>query len=64
MLRANQALLVFLAQSTDCELAKAVQFLKAENEILHARLPKTSHARTSAVGSSSWVSRYGLASRT
>jgi putative transposase len=40
MLKAYQALMFVLAQATDNELARFVQFLKAENEILRARLPK------------------------
>ncbi len=32
--------MIVLAQATDRELARYVQFLKAENEILRARLPK------------------------
>lgn len=40
MLKPYQALMVLLAQATDRQLAKYVQFLKAENEILRARLPQ------------------------
>lgn len=32
--------LLLLAKATDCELAKMVEFLKAENQILRSKLPK------------------------
>jgi putative transposase len=35
-----QALLILLAQATDRELAKQVQYLKTENRVLRSRLPK------------------------
>ena len=40
MFKAYQRLLLVLACATDKQLAKQVQYLKAENEILRARLPK------------------------
>src|SRR5690242_14686475 len=40
MPRFLQPLLLLLARLTDRELAAAVQYLKAENEILRGRLPK------------------------
>ncbi|MDA7503894.1 hypothetical protein OAF74_02385 [bacterium] len=38
-------LLSLIASSTNNELAKYVQYLKAENKILRARLPKQVHTR-------------------
>jgi putative transposase len=35
-----QALLILLAHATDRELARQVQYLKNENRVLRARLPK------------------------
>ena len=40
MLKTYQALMVLLARATDRELARQIQFLKAENVILRTRLPK------------------------
>jgi hypothetical protein len=40
MIKAYQRLMIVLACATDKQLAKQVQYLKAENEILRARLPK------------------------
>jgi putative transposase len=40
MFKAYQALMLVLAQATEKELAAQVQYLKAENQILRARLPK------------------------
>src|SRR6476469_4140087 len=40
MPRFVQPLLLLLARATDRQLAAAVQYLKVENEVLRARLPK------------------------
>jgi len=40
-------LLALIASATDRELAKYIQFLKAENKILRARLPDEIHTRPS-----------------
>ena len=37
--------LVLIASATECELAKYVQYLKAENKILRARIPGQVHTR-------------------
>ena len=39
MKKVFQALLLMLARATDRELARQVQYLKAENEILRSKLP-------------------------
>jgi putative transposase len=40
MRRLFQSLLLLIAKATDKQLAKHVQYLKAENEIFRARLPE------------------------
>ena len=40
MFKTYQALILLLAQATEEELAAQVQYLKAENQILHSKLPR------------------------
>ena len=45
MNRIYHPLLALIASATESELAKYVEYLKAENRILRARLPKQVHTR-------------------
>jgi putative transposase len=45
MTKIYHSLLALIASATESELAKYVEYLKAENRVLRARLPKQVHTR-------------------